>query len=101
MSDARSETARGRLVIHAHFYQPLRVDPFTGRVPVEPSAAPFHDWNARIEAECYRPNAERGNLGRISWNLGPTLAAWMADEAPATLVGFAAASDNAMPPTPQ
>ena len=42
--------------------------------PGEPSAAPFHDWNQRVAAECYRPNAERGNLGRISWNLGPTLA---------------------------
>jgi hypothetical protein len=86
-----TEAARGRLVVHAHFYQPLRVDPFSGRVPVEPSAAPFHDWNARIDAECYRPNAERGNLARISYNLGPTLGAWMADEAPKTLAGFVAA----------
>jgi hypothetical protein len=83
-------TPRGRLVVHAHFYQPLRVDPFSGRVPAEPSAAPYHDWNARIEAECYRPNAERGSLARISWNLGPTLAAWLAAEAPGTLAGFVA-----------
>ena len=49
---------RGRLAVHAHFYQPSRVDPWTGRVPEEPSAAPFHDWNARVDAECYRPNAD-------------------------------------------
>ena len=43
-------------------------------VPDEPSAAPFHDWNARVDAECYRPERERGsNLTRISWDLGPTL----------------------------
>ena len=80
--------SRGRLAVHGHFYQPLRVDPFTGRVPAEPSAAPFHDWNARVEAECYRPNVERGNLRRISYDLGPTLAIWLADAAPATYRGF-------------
>ena len=80
-----TEGVRGRLAVHAHFYQPLRVDPFGGVVPADPSAAPFRDWNTRIDAECYRPNAERGNLARISYDLGPTLAGWMADEAPATL----------------
>jgi len=82
--------SRGRLAVHAHFYQPSRLDPWTGRVPTEPSAAPFHDWNQRVHAECYRPNAERGTLGRLSWNLGPTLAAWMATEEPATHARFAA-----------
>ena len=75
----RAAMTRGRLAVHAHFYQPSRLDPWTGRVPAEPSAAPFHDWNQRVNAECYRPNAERGTLADISWNLGPTLAAWMAD----------------------
>jgi hypothetical protein len=83
-------TARGRLAVHGHFYQPLRVDPFTGRVPEDPSAAPFHDWNARIDAECYRPNAERGTYGRMSWDLGPTLAGWLAAEAKASHRGFVA-----------
>ena len=64
------------------------MDPFSGRVPADPAAAPFHDWNARIEAECYRPNAERGNLRYISYDVGPTLAAWLQVEAPATYRGF-------------
>jgi hypothetical protein len=82
--------SRGRLAVHAHFYQPMRADPFTGRVPTEPSAAPFHDWNARVEAEAYRPNAERGTLRRISYDVGPTLAAWLEDAAPTTYAGFVA-----------
>jgi hypothetical protein len=88
--------SRGRLAVHAHFYQPSRLDPWTGRVPAEPSAAPFHDWNQRVAAECYGPNAERGSLARISWNLGPTLAAWLADEEPATYGRFAADSHGAL-----
>jgi hypothetical protein len=87
---------RGRLAVHAHFYQPSRLDPWTGRVPAEPSAAPFHDWNQRVAAECYRSNAERGNLRRISWDLGPTLAAWLAAEEPATHARFVADSAPAI-----
>ena len=80
----------GRFAVHGHFYQPLRVDPFSGGVPADPAAAPFHDWNARIDAECYRPNAERGTLGRISYDVGPTLADWLATNAPASYRGFIA-----------
>ena len=87
---------RGRLAVHAHFYQPSRLDPWTGLVPAEPSAAPFHDWNQRVAAECYRPNAERGNLRRISWNLGPTLASWLAAEEAATHERFVADSASAI-----
>lgn len=82
---------RGRLVVHGHFYQPARLDPFSGHVPADASAAPSRDWNARITAECYRPNAERGVLPHMSWDLGPTLAAYLATEAPDVLAGFAAA----------
>ena len=82
---------RGRLVVHAHFYQPSRIDPFTGEIPRDPSAAPSHDWTERVTAECYRPNAERGALWRVSWDLGPTLTADLATRAPDVLAGFVAA----------
>jgi hypothetical protein len=64
--------------VHAHFYQPPREDPRTGVIPIEGSAAPFPNWNERIHAECYRPNAELRNFERISFNIGPTLHGWMA-----------------------
>ena len=80
--------SRGRLVVHGHFYQPLRVDPFSGTVPADPSAAPFDNWNARVAAECYRPNAERRNLGQMSWDLGPTLAEWLETGDPKAYRGF-------------
>ncbi|MFL5679826.1 MAG: DUF3536 domain-containing protein [Chloroflexota bacterium] len=86
---------RGRLVVHGHFYQPLRVDPFSGRIPADPSAAPFHDWNARVDAECYRPNAERGTLAGISFDLGPTLAGWLEHESAPSYRGFVAADATA------
>ncbi|HEX7972957.1 MAG TPA: DUF3536 domain-containing protein [Anaerolineales bacterium] len=63
--------------IHAHFYQPPREDPLTGAIPIEVGASPFPNWNERIHAECYRPNAELRNFEQISFNIGPTLAAWM------------------------
>lgn len=85
------------VVVHGHFYQPPREDPRTGEVPVEPSAAPWHDWNARITAECYHPNTaavvldEEGrlrdlvdNFERLSFNVGPTLYSWLERHAPRT-----------------
>ena len=57
-------------------------------MPADPTAAPAHDWTARVSAECYRPNAERGNLGRMSWDLGPTLAAWLEASDPVAYRGF-------------
>lgn len=70
--------------IHAHFYQPPREDPLTGIIPVEPSAAPYPNWNERIHSECYRPNAELRNFEQISFNIGPTLFNWMVKFDPIT-----------------
>ncbi len=70
--------------IHAHFYQPPREDPFTGEIPVESSAAPYLNWNERIHAECYRPNAQLRNFERISFNMGPTLISWLQSRHPVT-----------------
>jgi hypothetical protein len=71
--------------IHGHFYQPPREDPLTGEVPVEPGAAPYCNWNERINAQCYRPNAQLGNFEHVSFNIGPTLLDWMEKHDPETL----------------
>ncbi len=81
--------------IHGHFYQPPRENPWLGAVEAQDSAAPFHDWNERITAECYAPNSaarvldgqgriERivDNYRRISFNLGPTLLSWLDQHRP-------------------
>lgn len=87
----------GSVVIHGHFYQPPREDPWLGVVTAEPSAAPFHDWNARIERECYGPvttarvTGSDGRIERIvntlayaSFDFGATLLRWLEREAPDT-----------------
>jgi alpha-amylase/alpha-mannosidase (GH57 family) len=72
------------ICIHGHFYQPPREDPLTGGIPAEYGAAPYQNWNERIHAECYRPNAELGNFERLSFNVGPTLFGWMKTHDPET-----------------
>jgi alpha-amylase/alpha-mannosidase (GH57 family) len=79
------------LIIHGHFYQPPRENPWTGIVEAEPGAQPFHDWNERITAECYSPNAQArlagstvNNYAKISFNFGPTLLSWMEQHHPET-----------------
>lgn len=70
--------------IHGHFYQPPRMDPFTGAIPLEEGANPFANFNEKVNAECYRPNAKLGNFEVLSFNLGPTLAAWLEGHDPTT-----------------
>src|SRR5689334_9112940 len=73
-----------QVCIHGHFYQPPRENPFTGLVPREIGAEPYTNFNEKINAECYQPNAALGNFERISFNLGPTLAAWLEKYDPET-----------------
>lgn len=83
------------ICIHGHFYQPPRENPWLETIELQDSAYPYHDWNERIAAECYAPNSASrvlsaqgkitrivDNYARISFNLGPTLLAWMQDKAP-------------------
>lgn len=65
------------IVIHGHFYQPPREDPWFEDILPEPSAAPFRHWNERITHECYEPNALLGNYTWISFDFGPTLLDWL------------------------
>lgn len=81
--------------IHGHFYQPPRENPWLEEIEPQPSAHPWHDWNARITAECYRPNSAArvvdgagrimrivDNYERMSFNVGPTLMSWLEEHAP-------------------
>jgi len=85
------------IVIHGHFYQPPREDPWLNQVAAEPSAAPYHDWNERIERESYRavvaarvyaPDGRIAHivntLASISFNFGATLLEWLERETPGT-----------------
>jgi len=101
------------LVVHQHLYQPPREDPWLELVPREASAAPDHDWNARITRECYArqaaaerwlqhgathgpsaindPDARAGLAQMVnlyawcSFDVGPTLCEWLDREAPDTM----------------
>src|SRR5215210_63878 len=83
------------LCIHGHFYQPPRENPWLEAVEVQDSAYPYHDWNERVTAECYAPNAKSrildgerriesivNNYAQISFNFGPTLLAWLEQKKP-------------------
>lgn len=83
------------IILHGHFYQPPRENPWTGIVPLQKSADPYHDWNSRITKECYAANSFSRYLdthGRIedivnnyeylSFNFGPTLMGWLKEHAP-------------------
>ena len=84
------------VTIHGHFYQPPREEPRSGVVTREHAAGGYHDWNERILAECYQPNAELGNFGRMSFNIGPTLAAWMRARHPKVLAGIVGSDQAAL-----
>ena len=81
--------------VHGHFYQPPRENPSLEAIELQDSAYPYHDWNERVCAECYAPNAfsrilddqQRiislvNNYSQISFNFGPTLLSWIEAKAP-------------------
>jgi alpha-amylase/alpha-mannosidase (GH57 family) len=83
--------------VHGHFYQPPRENPWLETVETQDSAAPYHDWNERVCAECYATNGAArivnsrnqimrivNNYARISFNFGPTLLSWLMENAPRT-----------------
>jgi alpha-amylase/alpha-mannosidase (GH57 family) len=85
------------ICIHGHFYQPPRENPWLEAVETQDSAHPYHDWNERITAECYEPNASsrildahdritkiNNNYASISFNFGPTLLSWLENREPST-----------------
>jgi alpha-amylase/alpha-mannosidase (GH57 family) len=64
-------------------------------IETQESAYPYHDWNERINAECYEPNAVtrildqegritriENNYQKISFNFGPTLLNWIEEYSP-------------------
>ena len=88
-------TPERTICVHGHFYQPPRENPWLETVEAQESAAPWHDWNDRITAECYAPNSAArivnseikiirifNNYARISFNFGPTLLSWLLENAP-------------------
>src|SRR6202789_2015691 len=83
--------------IHGHFYQPPRENPWLEAIETQDSAAPYHDWNERVCAECYAPNGAArivntqnkimgiaNNYARISFNFGPNLLSWLKENAQRT-----------------
>jgi alpha-amylase/alpha-mannosidase (GH57 family) len=83
--------------IHGHFYQPPRENPWLETVETQETAAPYHDWNERICAECYAANGAArilnsknliarivNNYARMSYDFGPTLLSWLKENAPRT-----------------
>jgi alpha-amylase/alpha-mannosidase (GH57 family) len=83
------------ICIHGHFYQPPRENPWLEALETQDSAHPYHDWNERITAECYGPNASSrildardlitkivNNYASISFNFGPTLLSWLEQREP-------------------
>src|ERR1700694_4255152 len=100
-ASAPVEGALRYVCVHGHFYQPPRENPWLEAVEVQDSAAPYHDWNERITRECYAPNGRArlvnaegkivhllNNYAWMSFNFGPTLLSWMAENAPRVLQGI-------------
>lgn len=93
--------------IHAHFYQPPRENPWLEAIEIQDSAYPYHDWNERVTAECYAPNAAArildgeqkiadivNNYAKISFDFGPTLISWIEAKVPRLYKAIQAADEE-------
>ncbi len=109
MDSPAQKKPTGLVVIHGHFYQPPRENPWIEQIEEEASAHPYHDWNARVDAECYTPNGcariydgQRrildivNNYEKLSFNFGPTLLAWLEVHAPLTYQRLLAADRQSL-----
>ena len=96
------------ICIHGHFYQPPRENAWLEVIEQQESAAPFHDWNERINFECYATNTVarvldndnrivkiQNNYSRMSFNFGATLLSWMEKADPDTYTSFKKATVKA------
>lgn len=96
------------LIIHGHFYQPPRENPWILSIEPQDTAAPYENWNLKINRECYAANCRSRLLdgeGRISrlisnyeylnFNFGPTLLSWMEKADPDTYGRIIAADRKA------
>ena len=101
--------SRKNICIHGHFYQPPRENPWLNKVESQESAYPYHDWNHRINAECYRRNSASrilddhgkvesimNNYAWMSFNIGPTLLGWMQNETPESYEAILEADKQSM-----
>ncbi len=83
------------ICIHGHFYQPPRENAWLDIVEYQQSARPYNNWNQKISAECYAPNAfarvvnNKGyienvvnNYSNMSFNFGATLLSWLKQNEP-------------------
>ncbi len=83
------------ICIHGHFYQPPRENPWLEAIEPQDEVYPYHDWNEKITAECYAPNATSrildkqdrivqmvNNYTKISFDFGPTLLIWLERKSP-------------------
>lgn len=98
------------LIVHGHFYQPPRENPWTGTIDRQPSAYPYHDWNERVHDECYGPNAFAHIIGpgqtieqtvdnyeNVNFNFGPTLLSWLEIRHPKTYARIIQADRRSVP----
>lgn len=85
------------LVIHGHFYQPPRENPWTLTIERQASSSPYLNWNEKINEECFSANVDArlldgyghiksiiNNYKYINFDIGPTLFSWLAKNDPKT-----------------